>query len=404
MNDENLQLFIVGINHKTSTISEREIFQISKKELSGALNYFKSRKEVEGVVIIPTCNRLEFYLVLNQNIDPFTIIKDFYYDKKQIDAESKRDLFYLLQKSDVARHLFRIVSGLESVVLGEYQIQGQIKDSYSVACSDKSADKILHKLFHAALRTGKSVRTHTKIGSGKQSLSGVAYQLIKEVIKKEDAITIVGVNESTKIIAKKLNQSGFTNLNFVNRTLYRAEELAEKYSGKAYCLDRIEEPLAKSKCLFSCTGSPEFIVTSNQLNKIYNDCDCPELIIDMAIPRDIDTEGIIEDIEIFNLEGLKFYLEKQKENISSDLSIAEKIIEDEANVFEVWSEAQKDDAFAPFAEKMELMRQQLIDETNAQFSEDEFQLIDKFSRSLIHRLKAIVNQALRTNANQKKAS
>ncbi|RKY91055.1 MAG: hypothetical protein DRQ13_11885 [Ignavibacteriae bacterium] len=242
------------------------------------------------------------------------------------------------------------------------------------------------------------------MGSGKQSLSGVAYQLIKEVIKKEDAITIVGVNESTKIIAEKLNQSGFTNLNFVNRTLYKAEELAEKYSGTAYCLDRIEDPLAKSKCLFSCTGSPKYVITSDLLKNIYDKTNYPELIIDMAIPRDIDTEGINEDIKIFNLEGLKFYLEKQKENISSDLSIAEKIIEDEANVFEVWSEAQKDDAFAPFAEKMELMRQQLIDETNAQFSEDEFQLIDKFSRSLIHRLKAIVNQALRTNANQKKAS
>jgi len=404
MNDENLQLFVIGINHETSSISEREIFQISKKEISGALNYFKSRKEVEGVVIITTCNRLEFYLVLSQNIDPFTIIKDFYFDKKQIDVESKRELFYLLQKSDVARHLFRIVSGLESVVLGEYQIQGQIKDSYSVACSEKTADKILHKLFHAALRTGKSVRTHTKIGSGKQSLSGVAYQLINEVIKKGNAITIVGVNENTKIIATKLNQSGFTNLNFVNRTLYKAEELAEKYCGTAYCLDKIEEPLAKSKCLFSCTGSPEFVITSNQLNKIYNETGCLELIIDMAIPRDVDTKGINEDIKIFNLEGLKIYLEKQKENISSDLSIAEKIIEDEANIFEVWSEAQKDDVFAPFAEKIELMRQQLIDETNAQFSEDEFQLLDKFSRSLIHRLKATVNQALRTNADHKKAS
>lgn len=404
MNDENLQLFIVGINHKTSSISEREVFQINKNEISDALNYFKSRKEVEGVIIIPTCNRLEFYLVLSQNIDPFTIIKDFYFDKKQIDVESKRELFYLLQRSDVARHLFRIVSGLESVVLGEYQIQGQIKDSYSVACSEKTADKILHKLFHAALRAGKSVRTHTKIGSGKQSLSGVAYQLINEVIKKENAITIVGVNENTKIIAKKLNQSGFTNLNFVNRTLYKAEELAEKYCGTAYCLDKIEEPLAKSKCLFSCTGSPEFVITSNQLNKIYNETGCLELIIDMAIPRDVDTKGINEDIKIFNLEGLKIYLEKQKENISSDLSIAEKIIEDEANIFEEWSEAQKDDVFAPFAEKMELMRQQLIDETNAQFSEDEFQLLDKFSRSLIHRLKATVNQALRTNADHKKAS
>ena len=404
MNEENYKLFVVGINHKTSNISDREVFQISKKELSGTLNYFHSRKEVEGVVILSTCNRLEFYLVIKQNIDPFSIIKDFYIDKKQVDAESKREIFYLYNQTNVARHLFRIVSGLESVVLGEYQIQGQIKDAYSVACSEKTADKILHKLFHAALRTGKSVRTHTKIGSGKQSLSGVAYQLINDVIKKDDAITIVGVNENTKIIAKKLNQSGFINLNFVNRTLYKAEELAEKYGGTAYCLDRIEEPLANSKCLFSCTGSPEFIITSNRLNKIYDETNYPELIIDMAIPRDVDTKGISQDINIFNLEGLKIYLEKQKIQSTSDLSIAEKIIADEASIFEVWSEAQNDDVFAPFVEKIELIRQRLLDETNAQLSEKEFQLLDKFSRSLIHRLKATVNQALRTNNDQKKAS
>jgi glutamyl-tRNA reductase len=404
MNEENYNLFVVGINHKTSNISDREVFQISKKELSGALKYFHSRKEVEGVVILSTCNRLEFYLVVKENIDPFSIIKDFYIDKKQVDAESKRESFYIYKQGDVAKHLFRIVSGLESVVLGEYQIQGQIKDAYSVACSEKTADKILHKLFHAALRTGKSVRTHTKIGSGKQSLSGVAYQLINDVIEKEDAITIVGVNENTKIIAKKLNQSGFNNLNFVNRTLYKAEELAEKYRGTAYCLDRIEEPLVKSKCLFSCTGSPEFIITSNRLNKIYDETNYPELIIDMAIPRDVDTKGISQDINIFNLEGLKIYLEKQRIKTTSDLSIAEKIIADEASIFEVWSEAQNDDVFAPFVEKIELIRQQLLDETNAQLSEEEFQLLDKFSRSLIHRLKATVNQALRTNTDQKKAS
>jgi glutamyl-tRNA reductase len=404
MNEENFQLIVVGINHKTSTIPEREVFQISKKEISGALNYFYSRKEVEGVVILSTCNRLEFYLVVKQNIDSFSIIKDFYFDNKQIDAESKRELFYVYNQSDVARHLFRIVSGLESVVLGEYQIQGQIKDSYSIACSEKTADKILHKLFHAALRTGKSVRTHTALGSGKQSLSGVAYQLINDVIKKEDTITIVGVNENTKIIAKKLNKSGFTNLKFVNRTHYKAEELAEKYNGTAYSLDRIEEPLSKSKCLFSCTGSPEFVINSNQLNKIHEETNHLELIIDMAIPRDVETKGISQDIKIFNLEGLKIYLEKQRNKSTADLSLAEKIITDEANIFEVWSEAQKDDVFAPFVEKIELIRQQLLDETNAQLSEEEFQLVDRFSRSLIHRLKATVNQALRTNTDQKKAS
>ncbi|MBT8387832.1 MAG: glutamyl-tRNA reductase [Ignavibacteria bacterium] len=403
MNDENFQLFVVGINHKTSTISDREIFHINKNEISGALNYFKSKEEIEGVVIISTCNRLEFYLVQNKNIDSFSIIKDFYLDLKQVDAQSKRNLFYISKQSDVARHLFRVVSGLESVVLGEYQIQGQIKDSYSVACSEKTADKILHKLFHAAFRAGKSVRTHTKIGSGKQSLSGVAYQLIDEAVKKDDAITIVGVNENTRIVSEKLYKSRFTNLNFINRTLYKAEELAEKYNGTAFSFDKIVEPLSKSKCLFSCTGSPEYIIPSDLLNKIYDQTNCPGLIIDMAIPRDVDTKEISQDIKIFNLESLKTYLEKQRIETVSDLSSAEKIIEDEVNIFEVWNEVQKDDVLAPFAEKIEQMRQQLLDETITQFSTDEYQLLDKFSHSLVHRFKATVNQVLRTNANRKKA-
>jgi glutamyl-tRNA reductase len=95
MNEVKFQLFVVGINHKSSTISEREVFQLSKKEISGALNYFHSREEVEGIVIISTCNRLEFYLVIKQNINPFSLIKDFYFEKKQVDAESKKYLFYI---------------------------------------------------------------------------------------------------------------------------------------------------------------------------------------------------------------------------------------------------------------------------------------------------------------------
>ncbi|NNG27917.1 MAG: glutamyl-tRNA reductase [Ignavibacteriaceae bacterium] len=404
MNSENLNLFVIGINHKSSTISEREIFQINKNEVSSSLKYFKLRKEVEGVVIISTCNRLEFYLVLNQNIDPFTIIKDFYVDKNQIDAERSKKIFYIHQKSDVANHLFRVISGLESVVLGEYQIQGQIKDAYSVACSEKTADKILHKLFHAAFRAGKHIRNHTKIGAGKQSLSGIAFQIISEEINKDDTITIIGVNENTKIIVEKLYLTGYTNLNFVNRTLYKAVELAEKYNGTAYSLNRFDKPLIKSKCLFTCTGSQEFIINADELNKIYAEKNCPALIIDMAIPRDVDTKEINEAIKVFNLEGLKSYLQDQRLNTSENLSLAEKIIEDEANIFEVWSEAQKDDVFAPFAEKIELMRQQLIDETNTQLSKKEIQMLEKFSRSLVHRLKASVNQALRTNGDQKKAS
>ena len=208
MCNEIFQLVIVGINYKTSTVSEREKFQINRKEIPQALHYFNSRKEVEGVVIVSTCNRLEFYLVLKQDTNPFQVVNGFYLSKKKLKAKEKQNLFYTYSGVEVAKHLFKVITGLDSMLLGEYQVQGQIKEAYSLACSQKSADKILHKLFHAAFRVGKNVRSKTKIGSGKQSLSGVAFQIIQEKLKREDVVTIVGVNQNTKIIADMLLQCG----------------------------------------------------------------------------------------------------------------------------------------------------------------------------------------------------
>jgi glutamyl-tRNA reductase len=397
MDSETLQLFAVGINYKTSTISDREKFQINRKEISGALNYFQSKDEVEGIVIVSTCNRLEFYLVLKPNANPFTVVNSFYFEKRRVEIKEKQNLFYSYSGAEVAKHLFKVITGLDSMLLGEYQVQGQIKEAYSIACSQKSADKILHKLFHAAFRVGKNVRSKTKIGSGKQSLSGVAFQIIKEKLKREDVVTIVGVNQNTKIIAELLFNAGFSHLIFVNRTLYKAEELAEKYNGLAFSLDRIQEPLISSKCVFTCTGSADYILTSGVINIAYNKSHCPCLLIDMAIPRDINTDRINKDIEIIDLEVLKKYLEVQKTDIEADMPLAQKIISDEANIFEVWNESRKDDYLGVFAEKIESIRLQFLDETKLQVSEEELHLLDKFSRSLLHRMKSTITQTVLLN-------
>lgn len=397
MCNEIFQLVVVGINYKTSTISDREKFLINRKEISVALNYFQSKEEVEGVVVVSTCNRLEFYLVLKMNVNPFTVVNKFYFEKRRVEIKEKQNLFYTYSGVEVARHLFKVITGLDSMLLGEYQVQGQIKEAYSLACSKKSADKILHKLFHAAFRVGKNVRSKTKIGSGKQSLSGIAFQIIKEKLKKEDVVTIVGVNQNTKIIAELLSNSGFSHLIFVNRTLYKAEELAEKYNGLAFSLDRIQEPLISSKCVFTCTGSNDYILSADAINVAYNKSHCPCLLIDMAVPRDINTDRINKDIEIIDLEGLKKYLEVQETEIESDIPIAQKIISDEANIFEVWNESQQDNYLGVFAQKLEFIRLQLLDETKLQVSEDELQLLDKFSRSLLHRMKSTINQTALMN-------
>ena len=396
MNNEISKLVVVGINHRTSMLSEREKFQINKKKIPEALNYLVGTGEVEGAVIVSTCNRLEFYMVLKPDADPFSIIYNFYFEKEIKDGSINKKLFYVYTGIDAVKHLFGVTAGLDSLLLGEYQIQGQVKDAYSVACSHNTADKIIHKLFHSAFRAGKAVRTETRIGSYNQSVSNVAFRIIKDKLKKEDVVTIVGVNQNTKIISEKLNRAGFTHLLFVNRKLYKAEELAERYNGLAFSLDYIEEPMISSKCVLSCTGAPGYIITSDQVNKIYSRNRHPRLLIDMAVPRDINTERLIKDIEVIDMDGLKKYLGKENEEIMLDLPKAERIISDEANIFNVWNESLADESMSCLQEKIEEVRLQLLDEKKPQVSGSEFELLNKFSRSLVHRMKTIITQAIKT--------
>lgn len=396
MSTEISKLVAIGMNHKTSSVAEREIYQINRKELPNALKFFISMDEIEGIVIISTCNRLEFYIVIKPDGDPFSIINDFYCRNGIINAPLSKKLFYLYKGADVPKHLFKVAAGLDSMLLGEYQIQGQVKDAYSIACSEKTADKILHKLFHSAFRVSKTVRTKTRIGKCNQSLSGVAFKIIKERLRKDDVVTIVGINQNTKIIAEKLSRAGFSHLLFVNRTLHKAEELAEKYKGVAFSLDYIEEPLISSKCVFSCTGAPGYIINSVLINDIYLKNKLPNLIIDMAVPRDINPKGLLKDIELINLEGLNKFLEAEIIEMELDFPEAENIISNEANIFEIWNESQKDDNVSLFQEKIEAIRLQFLDEIRLQISEDEFSMLDNFSKSLVHRMKSIITQAIKT--------
>jgi glutamyl-tRNA reductase len=283
------------------------------------------------------------------------------------------------------------------MILGEYQVQGQIKDAYSIACSEKTADKILHKLFHAAFRTGKTVRTNTKIGQGDKSISGLALKLLKQRLDRTDPIVIIGINHNTKVIAQKLHEAGFSRLIFVNRSYYKAEEMAERYNGNSFRLDSIEEALVDSKGVVSCTGSPDFIINSQLLNKICSRKIYPKLIIDMAIPRDIDPRGLTKKTEFFNLEKLSNCLEEEVREAVFEISEAEKIIAHESRLFEVWNDAQSDNTFAMLDEKIESIRLQFLNEVKGELSENELELLDRFSHSLVHRMKSTVTQVVKIN-------
>lgn len=389
-----MNLYIFGINQKTSKTDEREIFQLNRKEIPKALKTIREYDGVEAVLILNTCNRIEFYLLLADNQRPDEIVRKYYLQEKQIDISGREHLFISLANQEATNHLFRVISGLESLVLGEYQIQGQVKEAYSLACEAKTLEKVMHKLFHAAFRCGKAVRNNTTLGEGKQSVSGVASKIIIDKLTSDDKIAIIGVNENTKILASELKANNFKNLVFVNRTLYKAEILAEEYGGKANPLDNLADILPECKAVFSSTGSPDYIISNELLQNLIHQGHCPGLIIDMAIPRDIDTKNLPDFIEVFDLGKLNGYLERQNLEKMKDFPKAEKIIEDEVRLFQSWAENSENEALQPIAEKIELVRQSLMNEYENQFNDQTRQKVEKITRQLIHRIQPILINAL----------
>jgi glutamyl-tRNA reductase len=393
-------LYIVGINHKTSSVNQRESFQLSRKDIAESLEIIHGYDGVDGVAILSTCNRMEIYLVIQPQIDAYEIVKRFYFENKYIDIEEYKHYFYQLNGINATRHLFRVISGLESLVLGEYQIQGQLKEAYSKACEVKSVDKILHKLFHAAFRAGKNVRSKTCFGACKQSLSGVAAQVIIDNLNVSETIAIIGVNENTKIMAEALSKAGFYNFIFANRTFYKAEIMANDFGGRAENLSNLYKILFESQAVFSCTGAPGYIISSDLLKHLAVQERCPEVIIDMAVPRDIDTDGLPQEIKVYNINNLKDYLDKERENLLVDIPEAERIIEDEVSLFQAWSETQGNDLINPYAEKFELIRQQLLEENREQFSDQSFDQVNRMSKHLVHRMQSIFMRILLNNQQQ----
>lgn len=392
-----INISVIGVSYRTATIEEFELLQIPRKDIFKLLQTFKERRGVEGIVLLSTCNRLEFYVSHSLNVEPQNKLFDIYSQYRNLDISSFQNLFYVKSGQDAIKHLLYVISGLDSLVIGEYQIQGQVKEAYSIACQARTVDKALHKLFHSAFRCGKEVRTATSLGKGRQSVSGLAARILQESITDNSWVTVVGVNENSKIIATELKKKGFSNFFFVNRTLHKAQALAEEYGGVAYSLESIAEILPKTDILFTSTSAPGTIIPSNFVKDSYSLARKPTIIIDLAVPRDVDTNGLPSEVLCYNIETLKQHLERENSLKLGDLPLCEKIIEQELNAFLVWKESAKDDIFEPYAEKFEHIRSQLLEEYSNILPAETMEKVDKITRQLLHRTKSLFVSILKNN-------
>lgn len=328
-----------GISHKSSSLEERERFQLTADEIPRADALALGVSGVRECVVVSTCNRIEFYLVSQPETDPLDVVAACYRQLKGL--EPVRRLFRTRDGRAAADHLFHVAAGLDSMVLGENQILGQVKDAYSSACAVGSAGKVLHRLFHQSFRIGKQVRTDTEIGRGACSVSSAALELLGGALDSIDRPTVllIGVNKMTRIAATRLARRGGCRLLFANRTAARAVELAAGFGGAGFGLDRLPQLLAEADVTISCTSSPVPIVTTATLAPVRRAVNAPRrrVIMDLAVPRDVDIPKCWSpDVEVLDLEDVRRFVEKRQQERELEIPTAEGMIAHRLDDFARW--------------------------------------------------------------------
>ncbi|MFK7912232.1 MAG: glutamyl-tRNA reductase [Akkermansiaceae bacterium] len=320
----------MGLNHETAPVQVREHFAVGAEEQGTKANEIIALSTIAESVVISTCNRMEVYAVVEQ--------ADVGIEKLRAHLAEGRDVeelnhLYTKQGDDARRHLFQLVCGLDSMVLGETEIFGQVKQAYKQALESGATKGLLNKLFQKSFAVGKRVRTHTRIQMGQTSVGNVAVDLAEKIFGKlkGSEVMVIGAGETSRLVAKSMMSRGASGLIITNRTLERAEELADELEGKAVPFDQWEEALARVDVIVSSTGSQEPVLKASQIESVRRKRKYrPLFLIDIAVPRDIEPEvSDIDEVYLYDIDKLQHLAEEARESREQQVLLCEKIIEEE---------------------------------------------------------------------------
>lgn len=327
-----MELFCLGLNHRTAPVEVREKFAVGTPKLGSAAKELVELAEATEGVVISTCNRTEFYLAAQNAKRSLEIIESKLAHKVHVDP-SVAAHFYHMEKTEAARHLCRVVSGLDSMMLGETEIFGQVKQAYGSALESGATGIVLNKLFQRAFGIGKKVRTETSIQEGSTSVGNVAVDLAEKIFGhlKNSEVMILGAGEMSRITAQSLVSRGAKSIFVTNRSFERAQELATEMGGSAIRFDDWQTALARVDVVISSTGAPHSIVQRADVEKARRARKFrPLFFIDIAVPRDIDPAvGEIEEVYLYDIDTLEQLAEEARTRRQLQIDQCERIIDQE---------------------------------------------------------------------------
>jgi glutamyl-tRNA reductase len=334
------ELLALGVSHKTAPVSLRERLAFSESEAEELLRALTAAGEVREAVVISTCNRTEVYLVVGDPVQAEADVLGMLARRADIRPTELAEVIYSPRNCDAARQLYRVTAGLESMILGEAEIQGQVRRAHETALRAGATGPLSNRLFAAALNTGKRVRSETAIGASRVSVPSVAVDLATSVLGalKAAHVVVLGAGETSELTARALAEQGAGTIFLANRHADRALSLAQRFGGTVVGLDQLPEQLLAADIVLSSTASPHPIVGREELELVMAQRPGrPLLLIDIAVPRDVDpTCAELDGVTLYDIDDLQAVIERNLSTRAEELPRAIAIVEEEINRFARW--------------------------------------------------------------------
>ncbi len=386
-----MDLILVGISHRTAPIEIRERVALSDIEVQEVLSHIRMDKTLAEGLVLSTCNRTELYGLSVDNGAAELYIRKLIDAKNRIDLPHHPGYAYTLTAAESARHLFRVAAGLDSMILGEAQILGQVKQAYKLALDHGTSGIILNRLLHAAMTVGKRVRTETKLGVGAVSVAGAAAELAAKIFRdlSSRSVLLIGVGEMGKLTARHMMERGVSQITIANRTYSNAEELARDMGGKPWPLDRMDEAMVEADIVISSTGSTEPIVNLELMKSVISRrSGRPIYIIDIALPRDFDPQiGRLDGVFLHNMDAMNLLVRKNVEKRRVEIPKAETILEQELESFMIWRRSLvATPTIKKLREKIEEIRSAEVSRHRKRFCQKDSEQVDRLTESLINKV------------------
>ena len=389
-----MKVFIAGLNYKIADVDVREKLAFNGPKLEEGLTKFKELPEVQEAIILSTCNRVELYANVRDTVKASESIKTFLSEFHNINRESLNDALYIYDDIKAVGHIFRVASSLDSMVIGEPQILGQLKDAFELAHKKKTTGILLNRLMKKAISVAKRVRTETRIAENAVSISFAAVELAKKIFTdlSKKVFMLLGAGEMAELAAKHLISNGVKEVIVSNRTYERACELAKEFNGRPVRFDEFIQEMICADIVICSTGASDYVLKKSQMQKVMKERkQRPVFIIDISVPRNIDPEtNDLDNVYLYNIDDLQGVVDANRFERQKEAEKAERLVEEEVETFFKWqSSLDSVPTIIALREKAEEIKKEELDKLLSKFpgiGEKEKKAIEYMAAAITNKL------------------